>query len=63
MSQDPRGKAIKPGPLPIEDPYQHGRDHGNEAAAEDIGQIVGADKNAGPADQQCQKPKKKRATG
>jgi hypothetical protein len=45
MSQDPRGKAIEPGSLPIEDPCQHGRDHTGEAAAEDIGQIVGADKN------------------
>src|SRR5467141_4341343 len=47
MSQDPRGKAIEPGSLPIEDPYRHGRDHGGEAAAEDIGQIVGADKKCG----------------
>ena len=46
MSQDPRGKAIEPGSLSIEDPCQHGRDRTSEAAAEDIGQIVGADKNA-----------------
>ena len=63
MSQDPRGKAIEPGSLPVEHPYQHGRDHTGEAAAEDIGQIVGADKNTRPADQQCQKSEKKRATG
>ena len=63
MSQDSRGKTIKPGSFPIEDPCQHGRDHTGEAAAEDVGQIVGADKNARPADQQCQKCKKKRAPG
>jgi hypothetical protein len=45
MSQDSRGKAIEPGSLPIEDPCQHGRDRTGEAAAEDIGQIVSADKN------------------
>ena len=45
MSQDSRGKTIKPGSFPIEDPCQHGRDHTGEAAAEDVGQIVGADKN------------------
>lgn len=45
MSQDPRGKAIEPGSLPIEDPCQHGRDRTGEATAEDIGQIMGADKN------------------
>jgi hypothetical protein len=45
MSEDSRGKAIEPGSLPIEDPCQHGRDHTGEAAAEDVGQIVSADKN------------------
>ena len=46
LSQDAGGKAIEPGSLSIEDPCQHGRDRTGEAAAEDIGQIVGADKNA-----------------
>src|SRR5712672_168903 len=63
MSQDPGGKAIEPRSFPKESSYQHGRDQAHEAAAEDIGQIVGADKNARPADQQCQKSEKKRATG
>ena len=45
MSKDSRGKAIEPGSLPIEDPCKHGRDRAGEAAAEDIGQIVGTDKN------------------
>ena len=37
VSEDSRGKAIKPGSLPIEAPCQHGRDRTGEAAAEDIG--------------------------
>src|SRR5712692_4460685 len=63
MSQDPGGKAIEPRSFPKESPCQHGRDQAHEAAAEDIGQIVGTDKNARPADQQCQKSEQKRATG
>src|SRR5713101_6016396 len=63
MSQDPGGKAIAPRSFPKESPYQHGRAQALDAAAEDIGQIVGANKNARPADQQCQKSEKKRATG
>ena len=54
-SEYSRDKAIEPRSLPIEGPDNKGRKYSSKAAAEDIGQIVGANKNARPADQQGQK--------
>ncbi len=63
MSKDLRGEAIEPRSLPIENPNQRSRDHAGKAPAEDVGQIMGADKNARAADEQCQKSENKCATG
>ena len=55
ISQESGGKAIKPRTLPIKHPYKDAGDGASEAATQDIGQIVGPDKYARPANQQCQK--------